>query len=759
MELLKDKPVILDHHGNFKSPLFVRRIPNKFPQYFYESKYEKTLSRCIYKEVSEECGLSEYIPEETFSLVSENWAHKYPNQLESIGVKEIGYEICLEMLKEGVPSAVNINDDKSVRKFLRTVMSFAVDIKDEYVLSPFQKAIELLKECPIYPLKIDNKKQWGSLTQDIIQLKTDSSNPKGTFKLSIIDPLYTYNPGGNIKTKDGEIVKDFNAKFRDFLSNIMTIQDFTKQELLHKTHISHLRKTCANPNDLNEREEINKMWFTIYNDIWKRKKTIIHDNGPRYWTDLLRDISYCKIPVWIVSKKEWELKIVSLALLGNQFNKAENFDKEYSETDAPIINFDFLNPAKKGKSRKKKNKNETNLDDWRYFLEECGAKTIPYYHYNNLSKNADYYYFGNNNGAYSNNDNIFAKRIISSVLSHKDINYDGTSSFSLVDGSWTWVLDDYTKMLLSKGEKTDFVAKKLSAQWDEINKKKTDLKFIWGLKQKPRETSCNEILLYEEIRNGLILQTDKGFQKSSECFEDNKFNKDILKELGTYVNPDEVDYNKNLLQVIGVKEKVSLADISDLIVRWYQRTSQEQRSSKTFAPFLEAIDRFFLYREVSDSVNKTQLQLYSEQEDVLLPYDEWKESISLGDYSQDIIQNLKNNLNENLRKLANLSEEAGMPLDILEFAQQHPDVISLLIEDPKKVDMVRARAERKEKSLTFPENKPVKPEQRIKKIRKRLEEAPSVSPVTQERIVRPPDIEKHIMLSHAYTDDKCTRNS
>ena len=736
MELLKDKPVILDHHGNFKSPLFVRRIPMKFARCFYEEKYEKALSRCIYEEVNEIQDLSGYTPEETFSLVSENWAHKYPDQLESIGVKEIDYELCLEMLKEGVPSTVDINDDKSVRNFLNIVMAFAFANKNQYVQNHFRKAIEVLKECPIYPLRMGDKKQWGSLTQYIMQLKTDSPTPEGTFTSIIIDPLYTYSPGGNIK--DGDELRDFNEKFRKFLSKVMGIRVFTLSEFLRITDISQLKETSANPNNPNELIEIEKKWSNLHNKIWNRKKTTIKEHDEHYWNELIQEIGDCKIPVWMPLTKEWKLEKVSLAFLCNQINKSDDIEKEYSETNAPVINLDLLNiTKKKGKSKKKKNKHIKNLESLTLFLQECGAKTGPYLCEHDLSNNDDYQY--SSNSAYFNNDNLFAKNIRSSIYSHDD--YKNESSYRLVKGSNTYTLDKYTKILLSNGEKTDFVAKELSAQWDEIEKEysKTKLRSLWGTIRKPREISSDKILLYEDIRSGLILQTDKGFQKSSECFEDNNFNKNILKELGTYVNPDKAGYNKGLLQVIGVKEKVSLADISYLIVRWYPRTSQEQRLSETFAPFLEAIDRFFSSsKDVFNSENITLLQLYSEQEDALLPYNEWKASISPDDYSQDIIQNLENNLNENLRKLADLSEEIGIPPDTLTFIQQHQDIILLLKEDPDELEKMKARVEHKVQLIESPIKKSPNPKRRKEKISKELEKAPLVSSGTKMRSVIPP---------------------
>ncbi|MCK5022158.1 MAG: hypothetical protein KAR54_02830 [Candidatus Pacebacteria bacterium] len=736
MELLKDKPVILDHHGNFKSPLFVRRIPMEFAPYFYEDKYERALSRCIYEEDNEKHDFSGYTAEETFSLVSKNWAHKYPDQLESIGVEEIDYKLCLEMLKKGVPSTLDINDDKSVRNFLNIVMAFAGANKNQYVHNPFRKAIEVLKECPIYPLRMGDKKQWDSLTQDIMQLKTDSPTPEGTFTSTIIDPLYTYNPGGNIK--GGDELRDFNEKFRKFLYKVMDVRVFTLSEFLRITDIRQLKEANENPNNPNELIEIEKKWSNLHNKIWNRKKTTIKEHDEHYWNELIQEIGDCKIPVWMPLTKEWKLEKVSLAFLCNQINKSDDIEKEYSETNAPVINLDLLNiTKKKGKSKKKKNKHIKNLESLTLFLQECGAKTGPYLCEHDLSNNDDYQY--SSNSAYFNNDNLFAKNIRSSIYSHDD--YKNESSYRLVKGSNTYTLDKYTKILLSNGEKTDFVAKELSAQWDEIEKEysKTKLRSLWGTIRKPREISSDKILLYEDIRSGLILQTDKGFQKSSECFEDNNFNKNILKELGTYVNPDKAGYNKGLLQVIGVKEKVSLADISDLIVRWYQKTSQEKRLSKTFAPFLEAIDRFFSSsKDVFDSENRTLLQLYSEQEDALLPYNEWKASISPDDYSQDIIQNLENNLNENLRKLADLSDEIGIPPDTLTFIQQHQDIILLLKEDPDELEKMKARVEHKVQLIESPIKKSPNPKRRKEKISKELEKAPLVSSGTKMRSVIPP---------------------
>ena len=132
------------------------------------------------------------------------------------------------------------------------------------------------------------------------------------------------------------------------------------------------------------------------------------------------------------------------------------------------------------------------------------------------------------------------------------------------------------------------------------------------------------------------------------------------------------------------------------------------------------------------------MQLYSEQEDALLPYNEWKASISPDDYSQDIIQNLENNLNENMRKLADLSDEIGIPPDTLTFIQQHQDVILLLKEDPNELEKIIARVEHKAQLIEPPIKKPPNPDRRKMKIRKELEKAPLVLPEKKTRSVIPP---------------------
>ncbi len=255
------------------------------------------------------------------------------------------------MLKKGVPSTLDINDDKSVRNFLNIVMAFACANKNQYVHNPFRKAIEVLKECPIYPLRMGDKKQWDSLTQDIMQLKTDSPTPEGTFTSTIIDPLYTYNPGGNIK--GGDELRDFNENFRKFLSKVMDIRVFTLSEFLRITDIRQLKEANENPNNPNELIEIEKKWSNLHNKIWNRKKTTIKEHDEHYWNELIKEIGDCKIPVWMPLTKEWKLEKVSLAFLRNQINKSDDIEKEYSETNAPVINLDLLNiTKKKGKSKK-----------------------------------------------------------------------------------------------------------------------------------------------------------------------------------------------------------------------------------------------------------------------------------------------------------------------------------------------------------------------------------------------------------------------
>ena len=227
---LAAQPVILDRKGKFKEPAFVRILPKRFYPYFYKDKYEKVLSRHLVEDVEYEIeSEKDFERENVYTFVSNVWTEKYEKELKALSVETIDSEGCMAILKEGPPESVDINNDEDVRQFIELMMDFGDSISSQSVyLGP---DIEDLKSCKIFPIKYRNKRRWGEIKTRVMWLQSDSPDTKGSIKTTIIDPEFTYSPGGrSTKTELGKRIREFNKRFRDFLMDELEIPPYSLTE-------------------------------------------------------------------------------------------------------------------------------------------------------------------------------------------------------------------------------------------------------------------------------------------------------------------------------------------------------------------------------------------------------------------------------------------------------------------------------------------------------------------------------------------------
>jgi hypothetical protein len=633
---LQTEPIVRDRHEEYMPGEFVKRVPEEFEKIFYEPKYERALSRYLVERGDYENWEFTAVAEEAVTLVDPMWAKKYPEEILSLGVEKIDSESCLRMLREGPPQTVNINDEKAVRNFLDKIMWLADSIQYEVFSNPNRFAIEDLKECPIFPLHDGKTAKWGILNHDVMWIRTDSPENKGTVRALLVDPTYTYSPGGS-STKEGDIegVRKFNSRFRNFLLEVCEIDFYTVVEYLRRTVIKKLIDSQIEPNNETQRKSINEAWFQLYQKIWNRKATIIkkEEGGEENWKKIFAELGECEIPIRRAGEKNWSLGKVKLAFIGPRFKTQDDLAKVYKGTGAPIIDLDFLENI--AKRRQAKRQRKVDWDDWRKFLLECGAKEGPHIVNCDLSNNNAY---NRSSGtAYQNSDNKFALSVLDVLRSHNEYKYENTTRFYLTSGSQSYCLDGYTKDRLSKRQPTDFLARRLGFIWDSRINYQTTIRFLWGQKRDYRAVTTKLILLEEELREPLVVRSDKGLKVTTECFEENTVNKLVLGNLVPYVNCERFRYNRELLEYAGMIFSVKPDDVSHIIERWYEGTPSEQRSTKAFELYLEVVARFCRYLPQYSSQCISSLKLYQGTEDRLIPFLLWKKSAS-GEYPASLVE-------------------------------------------------------------------------------------------------------------------------
>ncbi len=679
---LEVQPIVLDRHGEFKRPEQVKMLPPDFFPMLYEDKYEEQLNN-YFSNNANDIGRKKDHDQETFTFLDPQWYENYKKQLQEIGVEEIDFEVCLYMLKKGVPSSVSLENSDSVRSFLLTIIDFFNKQSKNF----FRKgtSLQVLKKNPVFPLVYQNKKKWGGLDANVMWLQSNTPHASISTESLIVDPEYTYSPGGRETQKEkGSEIAAFNRKFREFLSDQLAISPYSITEFYKKTIIKDLQNLSNDIDKNTNFSAIEGKWAELYAQIWKRRKTILSENSERYYHSLFLEISMCKIPVKYTDSKEDGLEVISKSFLGPEFKIDENLFDLYKGSDAPIISLKTMRSnvvRRKGKKSKKKQK--VNFQDWKEFLLECKAKDEPYFEEKDLSEDPAFRH--SSSDAYQDNDNIFAKEIIAAINNHKEYIHENTSDFYLRFGSISLSIDKYSLIALNNSF-SDYIANRLSSLFPQVKIKHTIIKFAWGQKHKSRSVSFNYLIIYEQIKNGLFVRTNKGIVNSIDCFEDNEYNRSVLGELVSYVKKDE--YDAELLCKIGVKNRVNSNDIRDLIAKWYKNTPSNERTAQSFAPYINAVIEFCKFNYSYKSEIIAEQYLYAPDKDEMMHFLEWRDSGYISRYPKSIIDKFFSTLDlqkktsyqeiiDSIFHLSDLMDNSNLVLDLLSKLSRHSMIVEL----------------------------------------------------------------------------------
>ncbi len=634
--LLKQRNIVLDRHGNFWAPHFVKRLPEVFETLLCEDKYEQAMS--MYYFGSEKNTTTDYKPEEYFTFVDSSWARAYKRQLAFLGVQEIDTTALLKCLEKGAPDSVDLNKDSSVRGFLGTIMPFVESVDREYVWwNGYRRAVDVLRSFPIFPLSDGRRRYWGKLTHDVMWMRSDSPEAKGAPGATIVDPEFTYSPGGGgSRTEKGEETKEFNTRFRMFLERI-GVKSYRLSEHLRKTVIRELTGSNTDISNGNERSRVTGLWLQLYRQIWVRRKTIVaEEGGDEYLKTLLGEIGRCNIPTRQAGTKQWMGVALSLAFLGKRFNTEDNLEHIYRGTAAPVIELDLLESLA-AKSRAIKQR-KVDWDDWYKFLVSCGARLGPFLVDHFLNDDNRYRY--SSSTGYTDDGDGFAQAIRTAIEGHLEYRLESAKPFWLCKESRTVDLDGFTKQILASDHLSDFAARKISILFLRAQQLRTDLKFRWGMKREPRSVSTGDTLFLQQLRRGLWLKTNRGLRHSHDCFADVEGLRDVLRELVPFVVLGEKGYEEGFLRETGVKFHVDSHILQDLIEKWFETTADDNRSAESFEPYIRAT--LALARRAPSEAETLQstLRLYSSSEDELIPLQKWLDESS-EEYPPELVSGLR----------------------------------------------------------------------------------------------------------------------
>jgi len=621
-EELREKPIFLDRHEKFKLKDHLLILP-KGLEIFAEDIYENEISR-IYNNWRDN--------DNSYSFVSVNWTERYKDVLNYYELSEIDSRDIISLLKLGPPSKIDVNNNENVREF----MALIIKTCNDYSLNKND-----ILDCPIFPILVGKERKWGKFDSETFWLQTDSPSKRVQNTSNIIDPEFTYSPGGGLSKKEGgEIIRGFNKRFREYLIETLEKKPYSIAEYYKKTVIHELQNIEIDVRKPFERKRVEELWSNLYSQIWNRKKTIIKEEDEIYWNNLTNLLSECKILVRIPKTNEWDLIQIKYSFLGPQFKTEHNLQEIYSKTNAPIIRFPSM--QKILKTSKSKRNRKIDWEDWKNFLLECDAEEGGYFVNQKIEYGKEY--GGSNAKEYEDKENIFAKEIMDSINSHWEYKNEGYNSFIIGHNSTTTNLDKYSLDLIGS-ESDDFLAKRISEIWKRLSNDRTVIYFIWGYKKGYRDIRINHLLVYEQIRKGLLLKSTMGYRNSTECFESSSITEKILKNIAPLVNIEANNYNRALLKKIGFNEIVDIEHLENMITQWFSLDSDH--TTLEFIPYLKAIVEFC--KEFPNRAHELRLKkiFFSQQENKLLSLLKWQENIDMMEYPESLIDDLTKTFNIN----------------------------------------------------------------------------------------------------------------
>lgn len=569
---LGSHPLVLDRHGEYRCASEVRLLPKRFASWLADDACETAVSSLAVARIT---------------FVDATWERRHRLPLGAIGVCELTTDELLAALACNFVARTVPDDELQQRSFLEDIMSLAEAL-------PLQAT--KLKQFPIFPVRIGDRLTWAPLSGDVFWVQSDSAKVAVPGTTPIVDATFTHSPGGSTtRTPEGEKVRQFNVRFRNFLAQTLGVPHHDELQLLRRTVVKDLKIASGDLNDPVVRRKVNQAWSRLFTRAWKRQRTIINDLGQKAFDDFIGELKKCRVPARGVAKAPWALVEASSGFLGKPFNGEGSLDKAYLGTGAPFIQLDLLE-EKKPKAKKAKRKAAgVDWPEWRRFFEAIGTHTGPYFVYVDLASKeclGSYQYVGSAHATFGN----LKVAVDAAVKAHGAFSSDGASSYSIHstshEPSRTVGLDAYSLQALREDRGHELIGRRIAAAWQGIEAYATEIRFIWGMKYTTRYVRTEAIALFDQLRALLKLDTTRGLQSPSMCFVAFGVNQQVLENVAPLVHEGPGGYASGMLQAMGVRREVGVDDLKRLIEQWAANKQPDASSGADFAPMLDTVCRY-----------------------------------------------------------------------------------------------------------------------------------------------------------------------
>ncbi len=590
--LMKKETFVRDRHGDFRPPSCVFYAPEVLQSWIETDQYEKHLA-----------GIGSKKSEDTESdrtFLDPSW-RRHSKILENFGTRLLqSIDLRTIWTLGGAPGILGTADDKVQREFLSALMEYVGTGEDL-----------LLRDCPIHPLRASERSYWGAIAQDVMLVVSEVQNPTIPEDVTIIEPSLTMVPSSSSRQADE--IRDFNNRFRDFITLTLKVQRFSDADYLEKIVVHRMQAPFVGVWDRSKLLELSLRWVELYYRIWRRQKTI-EDDSKKQWQQLISAIRECHVPI-VHSEAAQELHTVPIqdAFLPSRLGGIEGLEDAYRPVGAPFVELLIEEASDQYWSNQARRREaDVDLHDWSAFLSAVGAHTGPYLITPAMQK---LFYAHAEPCAYE------FIQILKQQLPGSE-----NRAFSWEENPiQTTALDSYTANLLHQGKsRPEVVTRGLARLWSQIRDGKTEAGYNLGAKRSATRKSVVLNLARTQI-DGVPLQVetqDGRTLRAEDCFLPTVENQMIAADVVPLVDSERYGDNTEFLRHIGVQGTISATSIIQLI----EKALNDGRVFRTwehFGPYLELVVRH-LQRSKQDALRLKTARIFLDPEaEELLDYREW----------------------------------------------------------------------------------------------------------------------------------------
>jgi hypothetical protein len=595
--LMKKEAFVRDRHGDFRPAGNVFDAPEVLQSWIETDQYEKHLA-----------GVGGQKPGDTESdrtFLDPSW-RKHSKILENFGTRLLQPNDLRTMWKlGGAPGILGTADDKVRREFLSALMEYVGTGEDL-----------LLRDCPIYPLRASERSYWGAIEQDVMLVVSEVQNPTIPEDVTIIEPSLTMVPSSSSRQADE--IRDFNNRFRDFITLTLKVQRFSDADYLEKIVVHRMKAPFVGVWDRSKLLELSLRWVELYYRIWRRQKTI-EDDSKKQWQQLISAIRECHAPI-VHKEASQELHTVPIrdAFLPARLGGIEGLEEAYRPVGAPFVELLIEEASDQYWSNQARRREaDVDLHDWSAFLSAVGAHAGPYLMTPAMQK------------LFHAHAETCAYEFIQ--ILKQQLPGSENRAFSWEENPiQTTALDSYTAKLLHQSKsRPEVVTQGLSRLWPDIRDAKTEVSYNLGARRSVTRKTLPLNLAQTQV-DGVPLQVrtrDGRDMRAEDCFLPTAENLMIAAGVVPLVNTQLYGENTEFLRRIGVEGAISATSVIHLIEKVFN-DERLFRSWETFGPYLELAVRH-VHRSKQDAIRLRASRIFLDtEEEELVDFRTWMERSS-----------------------------------------------------------------------------------------------------------------------------------